>query len=479
MALSASQVWEVRTTGSDQNGGAFKAGSSGTDYSVQDAAQIAVADAVANGTTTLTSATAAFSAAHVGNVLYLAGGSGSLAATRREVVAFTNSSTIVLDAAVATGGGITLNLGGAILTFVELASSTRGMAASNKAFVKSGTYGITAGVTFAQSVAIANFANLPTEIQGYKTVRGDISLGVNAAFRPVLQTNAAALNALTFSGAGLRLAGIVVGAGTSPPGNAVTTSGTAVTIHNCRVSAYANTAFYSPGSYNLIHACEVAGGVGSAVGGIYLTAGNCNVVGCYVHDGVGPGVYSAAADSNVLDSVIANQSGAAADGILGYNFNELLYNTIYNCGRHGISMSSLRHGITMIRGNILAKNGGYGLTNLAGPGLAARAAWDGNAYYSNTGGARNNLDDTTVNPANAVAPYANALDVLLASPNDPFTNAAGGDFTLNGMAGRGALLRGTGPSNAWPGIAQAGYRDFGAIQHQDAGGTTITTFIEG
>ena len=69
MALSVSQVWEIRTTGSDTNGGGFHAGASGTDYSQQAAAQVTVADAVANGTTTLTSVTASFTAAHVGNLV--------------------------------------------------------------------------------------------------------------------------------------------------------------------------------------------------------------------------------------------------------------------------------------------------------------------------------------------------------------------------------------------------------------------------
>jgi len=42
VALSAAQILEVRSTGSDANGGGFKAGASGTDYSQQDAAQYAL-----------------------------------------------------------------------------------------------------------------------------------------------------------------------------------------------------------------------------------------------------------------------------------------------------------------------------------------------------------------------------------------------------------------------------------------------------
>ena len=476
MALSASQVWELRTTGSDANGGAFKAGGSGTDYSFQDAAQVAVTDAVANGTTTLTSATATFTAAHVGNVVYLAGGSGTLAATRREIVTFTNSTTVVLDAVVAPSNGVTLNLGGALLTFGELASSTRGMVASNKAFVKSGTYAVTAAVTFAQNVAAPTNATPASCIVGYKTVRGDITFGVNAASRPLITTNAAGLNVLAFSQPGWELRGLTIGAGTQTPSVGFNFSSNYCNITNCAVTAYSAYGIYASGNGG-VQLCEVSGGV-SATNGIF--AGTATpVIGCYVHDGSSVGIYSAA-NGMVAHNVVANMSGAGNDGIGSNGSSQILYNTVYNSGRHGISFGSIYSGSMLAKGNILAKNGGYGMTNLAGPGEAAKREWDGNAYYNNTSGARNNLDDVgAVNPVNSVSPYVNTLDVLLASPNDPFTNAAGGDFTLNNTAGRGALLRGTGVLNSWPNLTQVGYRDFGAIQHQDAGGTTITTFMEG
>ena len=480
MALSPSQVWEVRTTGVDTNGGAFKAGAAGTDYSVQDVAQVAVADAVANGTTTLTSATATFSAAHVGNVVYLVGGSGSLAAARREIVTFTNSTTVVLDAVVATGTGITLNLGGALLTFGELANATRGMVASNKAFVKSGTYGITTGVTFAQTVGSPGFSATPSEIVGYKTTRGDIAFGVNAANRPLINTNAS-ISALTFTGQGWSIRNLQFGAGTTTPFRGMLVTGNVSVVANCLVTSYSSSGFNTNAQLVGFHQCEATGGVAGALGGIVNGFNNGSIVGCYVHDGAGVGIQ---ADGSITHNVIANQSGTTADGIAATAYNAVLYNTVYNCGRHGISYTGMAPSTATVKGNILAKNGGYGLTNLGGAGLPARREWDGNAYYNNTssatpGGPRNNLDDTTVNPTNGIAPYTNVLDVLLASPNDPFTNAAGGDFSLNNTAGRGALLRGTGPLNAWPGLTQVGYRDFGAIQHQDAGGTTITTFIEG
>ena len=479
MALSVSQVWELRTTGSDTNGGGFRAGASGTDYSQQNAAQIAVTDSVANGTATLTSATAAFAAAHVGNLIYLAGGSGSLTAVRREVISVTNATTIVLDAIVATGTGITLNLGGALLTLGELASSTRGMVAGNRAYVKSGTYAISASVTFAQSVGNPTNATLPTEIVGYKTTRGDITLGVNASSRPLVTVNGSSFNALTFSNGGWEIRNLVVAAGTAAPSIAIYTGGNYVNIANCAVTAYAQYGIYANQSYTGVHGCEVTGGLTGATVGVYTGQSSSEVIGCDIHDGVGNGV-QAAGSGTVSHNVIANMTGATSDGIQVQVAGQVFLNTIYNVGRHGCSVVSAYHGSLSIKGNIFAKCGGYGMANLAGAGVAARREWDGNAFYSNTSGDRNNFDDTTVNPVNAVAPYTNVLDVLSGTLTvNPFTNAAGGDFTLNSTANGGALLRATGAFNAWPNLTQVGYRDFGAIQHQDAGGTTFTTFIEG
>src|ERR1700742_5059016 len=113
MALSANTVLEVRLTGDDTNGGGFVTGASGTDWSLQNAAQYSVTDAVANGTNVVSSATGSFGADAIGNLAYLQGGSGSLAADRYQITARTSTS-ITLDRNVAAGTGITLKIGGAL-----------------------------------------------------------------------------------------------------------------------------------------------------------------------------------------------------------------------------------------------------------------------------------------------------------------------------------------------------------------------------
>src|SRR5579859_4628846 len=78
MSFAATTEWDVRTTGSDANGGGFDTSSSGTDYSQQNAAQVAYTDMVIDGTTNtkFTSALNPVTAAHVGNIINVTSGTG-------------------------------------------------------------------------------------------------------------------------------------------------------------------------------------------------------------------------------------------------------------------------------------------------------------------------------------------------------------------------------------------------------------------
>ena len=90
MALSASTVFEVRSDGSDTNGGGYVSG--GTDYSQQAAAQLSVADAACAGNTTVTSATGGFTSAMIGNLMYLSTGPGWYL-----IRAYTDGNTVTIE----------------------------------------------------------------------------------------------------------------------------------------------------------------------------------------------------------------------------------------------------------------------------------------------------------------------------------------------------------------------------------------------
>src|ERR1700693_2557717 len=118
MSLSASTVWEVRPgVGSDTNGGGYVTGAGGTDYSQQNSknssgSNISTTDGVGAGSTTITSALAAFTSAIVGNIIYFDG-------AWYEVVTFSNSTTIIVDRNTTSGSGKTLNIGGALATISQ------------------------------------------------------------------------------------------------------------------------------------------------------------------------------------------------------------------------------------------------------------------------------------------------------------------------------------------------------------------------
>jgi hypothetical protein len=480
VALSPNTCWEVRATGADTNGGGFVAGSSGVDYSQQDAAQYSVADGVTNGTTTITSATANFGTDVVGNIIYVQGGTGGIVAGWYQIVSRTNATTIVVDrtTGLTAGTGVTLKIGGALLTLGTLAAV---MATSNKAFLRSGTYSTTAGNTFGTGQAVVTNSVMPSRLIGYFSARGDIKqtapgVWANNANRPVVQLSVnTGLTALTTSNGGWEVENIDVDCASLGTSIGVQLNGNPSTLRNCKVSNYTSRGVFLAAQGQGMFDCEVTGGTAAAGSAVLVNSGDQSVVRCHLHDNACSAVRTGSTAGGVVeDCLIANNTGASSDGVQdnvsGSGAFLVLSNTIYGSGRDGIRKTGRWWGGREYRNNILAANGGYGLNNADGAGTPALPQFDGNAYWSNTSGARNNFDDTTTNPVNGAGPYTNVLDVTLTA--NPFTNAAGGDFTLNSTAGGGAGCRGAGTPGAFPGSTVIGYPDLGAAQHQESVATT-------
>lgn len=468
MALSINTAWEIRpTNGSDTNSGGFVAGASGTDWSQQNAAQYAVSDGVTAGTTTITSATANFGTDVVGNIIYVAGGTGSVTAGWYQIVTRTNSTTIVVDRStgLTAGTGVTLNIGGALKTIAAAAAIYVG---SNKIFVKAeATISTTASIVFpTSSNNPPTTTTPPSRLIGYTTSRTD-----QGRVTIQLSTNTG-LVALDASAAlGFNIENFVIDCnslGTSKGARLYYYS----SIYNCKVLNFTSMGIdmvVAAGACNVARYCEVTAGTSAASAAIKLQGQQASVVAfCFIHDNACPGIVNSPG-SAILYNLITNNSGASSDGIQSaVAGNHIIFgNTIYNNGRHGIFQNNISaYGHHDIRNNILAKNGGYGLVGLSAAGLPAAPSFDGNAYWTNTSGARNNADDTSTDPINSVAPYTNVLDVTLSA--DPFTNAAGGDFTLNNNAGGGAACRASGIPGAFVGVSSTpGHIDMGVFQHAD------------
>lgn len=448
MALPAATTWEVRTGGSDSNGGAFVTGASGVDYSQQDAAQTSYTDLVLATATTLTSAAHPFSANDVGNILNITGGTGFT--TGRYQIVSVAVTTATVDRNAGTGGstGGTGNLGGALLT---LGTAAANYVDGNDIWVKSGTYTITSSVTF--NTSGPNFYD-PCRLLGYGSARGD-------GGRPTISTSSAIImitvNSVYFVIDGFILSGL---SGTTTRG--IQLDGGRNWVKNCKIdgagaAGAANGGIRIGTARCLVENCEIANAEGA--GAINIAASQCVVRACYIHDWTGAGISSGDLSLSVIDTVIDTCS---LDGIICY-YDPLIFSncTIYGC-RDGIRLDAGGTGGMAVRNCILAGNSGYGL-NIVTSGSAGTYTI-ACAFYNNTSGDRNN---TTAGPG----------DMSLSA--DPFVNAASGNFALNTTSGGGAAARAAGLPGAFPGGLTTSYPDIGAAQHQESPVSSTAPMLSG
>lgn len=428
MALSANTVFEVRTTGSNTNGGGFVTGASGTDWSQQDTAQYAVTDAVTNGTTTITSASASFGTDVVGNILYIAGGTGSITGNWYQITARGSATSITVDRStgLTTGTGATLNIGGALLTIAQAESI---MQAGNVTWVKSGTYTITASINFDCGNTLPN--GTPSYILGYDATRGDNPTGTG---RPLISSTTGALNPMVRVNVGPR-----VFANFRLDGNDNAVTGIAIgdtnyvrgaNITNCKVERCTTRGINgnSAAWWGAITGCEVTDLTAGATAGIEW--GFC--VGCYVHDSPGTGFL------NPISLAYSVADTMGGDGIKagGLNHPSQILNCVsaYNTG-DGLDATDTYKSLCQISNNIFVGNGGYGMRTDQTHQVALHWLIDHNAFYNNTSGARLGF-------------LAGPNDITLTA--DPFTDGANGDFSLNATAGGGADLVGAGFPQTFP-----------------------------
>jgi hypothetical protein len=418
MALAAATVWEVRTTGNNANGGGFVAGASGTDRSQQAAAQIAYTDLVLATTTTLTSAAFPFSAAEVGNILNITGGTGFTTGWYQIVSVSVVTATI--DRVGGTGGstGGTGNLGGALLTIAQ--ALTLAIVDSMTIYVRGGTYIITTALSFPGQSGTAH-----TSLLGYSTTRGDLGrpiVSVTAAVNGATLNTGWSIENFEFDGTNTGVVGFATANGI-------------VNVSNVKIHRFTGAGASGNGANLTFDYCEVT----ACASG--LTLGSSGVVSrSWIHDNTGNGI-SIDNNGSVTHCVVSNNTGGSSVGITiaSSGAATLLSNVIYGNGSHGISTvtAALVRGALVARNNIVMSNGGYGWDQVS---VIARPdfPWiDYNAFYNNTSGARNNVN-------------ASPNDVTLTA--DPFTNAAGNDFTLNNTSGGGAACRGAGSPGVLPGL---------------------------
>ena len=436
MALAATIEWEVRTTGtaSNVNGGGYKPGSSGSDFSQQNAAQYdltgvttAAADAI------LLSASAA--ADMVGNIAHINSGT-NFTVGWYEIISVVVGTSITLDRTCTTAAGSAgaVKIGGA-LNFGALDDALfETMEPGNTVHIKSGTYTMSA-----ISLVKDGTAALPINIRGYNTSRND-----NPAFgsQPTL---AFAGNASTF-GDYFDVRNITVTT-TAASGLA---SGTGSILHNCKSTNSSATA----GRYALagttaldgirIIRCEGVSTNGYAAAMAGSNSGN-SVIGCYLHDS-DVGVFTNTGDANIISFNIIDTcaTGISLGSISNHNVfeNNTLYGAATPAGT-GILLAATTGINNTFMNNII-----YGFTTGVNSNTAV-----GNNFYN-----YNNIFNCTTPRTNVTAgPNDTALD-------PQFTDAPNGNFTV------GANMKAIGFPGAFPGGLTTGYLDIGAVQRVEPTG---------
>ena len=438
MALSANTVWEFRTGGSDTNGGGFVTGSGGTDYSQQNSkntsgVNISVTDAVTNGTTTVTSATANFTSALVGNIVYM-----TPVGLWRQVVSVTNSTTIVVDLALSANTGVTMNIGGALASPGIFSSTYLGPTAGNIGFIKYDPSPFLISLSSGGSGGVLSPNVNKTVLCGYDVTR---TVGNNDANRPTLKVTANTTNQSTyitslaqvyvynliinkngFGGSGFVLAAgaaincTVIGAISTYYGFQLTTTGMAI-----RCSAYS---------------CVQAG--------FSLAALGTAAVACVSYsNAVG---FTCATGGLLLDCIAYSNSSYGfqwtGSGVV-YALNCIAYNNTSG----GFFMATAAT-ITFL-GCIAEANGGWGFY-LTSAGLLLSCAAYGNSSGTYTG-------------------TSYAPNFVTVTAGSVFVAPGSGNFALNSTANQGALLRASNYdlNTLLPGLT-VGFLDIGAVQHQDS-----------
>jgi hypothetical protein len=182
MAIAATSVWEMRTTGSNTNGGFYKSDAGTTDYSQQAAAQLSLTDLASDGAGTgISSATGGFTAQMVGNGFRIET-TGGFTEGWYEITAFTDTNNVTIDrsAGVSLSGGAG-KVGGAVATPTD--ALLEQLEAGNILWVKAGTYTFTANILLSQAGSAIN--NIIYE--GYNATRGDEPTGTD---RPLFSCGA-------------------------------------------------------------------------------------------------------------------------------------------------------------------------------------------------------------------------------------------------------------------------------------------------
>lgn len=405
--------------------------------------------------------TASATKAMVGNVIQITGGTNFTTGFYAITAASAGVSlTVDRTCTTAAGAAGTAGIGGALATPSQAFSIG---VASNRYWIKTGSYTMSANPTMnAAGVNPSNTAN-PNWISGYNSLRGDAP---KTTSRPTITAASTCTTILPLTTAGWWVEYLILDCATTVANSAITQSGQFSTFRYIQAINFKQFGISLSNSNprSLVDRCEISGGTSAATAGINM-GGAGRIYNCYVHGNLCSGIVIGGQDASIIASIIAGNTGTTSDGIQTQYGVTILNNVLRGNGRDGVRNTTQFNIAFLCRNNIFASNAvsaaGFGL-NFASGLVPPSPDYDFNAYLTDT---RNNCG-------------SGANDVTLTV--DPFTNAAGGDFSLNNTAGGGASCRAAGIPGGFPGLSTTtGYADIGAVQHADPGGGFAPTELFG
>lgn len=465
MSLNATQQWYIRAGGAQTNGGGYDPAVSGagTNYADQDAPQLSITDLTSTASTTVTSVLSTFTSQMVGNILRLASGTGTTPGYYM-ITAYVSASQVTLDRASGTYTVGVAKVGGALSLPQHLSNGgsvtaptiATPLAAGHVINVRGGGTDTPGSADYTQ-VGYATFPdgnNTSGEVSwiGYN---GRPRIDVDGIATYLLQFHKMSTFMVVLNGGTFATTGILNGDGQQTSFNDIVVDQagfSAVGIHgntviNCWLKnsgdATADTvpAIRAGNFGGLIQGNFINGWRGYGIDNGSATYGPCASV-----------TYNVVVNCRGTANGSIEVSGSAGTGSL------VSHNTLDSGAGDGIKVF-LAEGVpaSVIRNNTISNftgGGKYGLNysvgTLALNMRAAKAPPDYNNFYNNTA------------DRNAIS--AGAHDTAL----DPqFTNPGAGDYSI------GTNLKAKGFPGPFPGATTTGYLDIGAVQRQEAGGTTV------
>lgn len=457
-ALPAATVWEVRPgSGSTANAGCYVTGSTGTDFSQQNAAQSSGTNLASVSALVVSSITHNFVATDVGNCIQISGGTGFTAGFYQIVSVAINQAT--LDRSPGTVGVNGVWAVGGAITSVGTAAAN---ATANNIIYFTGTY--TTAVTLTVTLSNGQLPGNPFSFIGYGSTRTDNTQATwTTATNSTDLVDFTAASGYLFQNIKFTNTAAVRSVGLNAKNTGITTN---VRLLNCLLDGFTigiRGNFQVDWEFQglMVENTEIKN---SSSHGVQNTSTTW-ILGSYIHDNGGDGVQVALGTS---DSSLVIGWSIIYKNAIGVDFpvsnapplrSLVMFNTVIssNTGDGYFQVGPTASSSNILWNNIFDNNGGFGIDFPAGTTITTNLnSQNSNAFFNNTSGNRRNAG-TGVN------------DILLSGT--PYVSI-GTNFALNNTAGQGAALKGVG----FPGVLQTGgtgHIDIGALQSTGSGGGQV------